>query len=163
MASIALIIFEVGDARFALDRDAISRVAPVPRLTKPPAAPEAFAGFMRVGDELVAVLRAHVVLGIDGPSQPKLYDHLLMLRDVSPSTALAVDRVTDVIDADHLELMPVAAGGSHRECVVAEIRGLGRPILSLDLNRLLSDFERDRIRHFHSEEMRRRSAFGDSA
>ncbi len=163
MASGAIIVFDVGDVRLALDRDAVLRIAPVPEFTRPPAAPEAFAGFMRFGAELVAVLRTHVVLGVDGPVRPRLYDHLVILRGSEPMTALAVDRVSDVIDAGRLEVTLISSGASYRECVVAEIRGHGRPILSLDVNRFLSDYERERIRHFHAEESRRQGVFGDAA
>lgn len=158
-----MVTFEVGNAWFALDRDEVARVAPVPRLTRPPAAAEAFAGFMRFGAELIAVLRTHVILGLNGPPQPRLYDHLVLLRSVQPKTALSVDRVSDVINTDGLDWGPVEEGASHRDCIVAEFRSRGRTILSLDIHRLLSEFERERIGHFHEEEQRRRSVFGDTA
>ncbi|MGE0410317.1 MAG: chemotaxis protein CheW [Amphiplicatus sp.] len=159
----AIIVFQSGRTRFALARRDVLRIAHAPRLTRPPSAPAPLAGFALWGPDLVAVLRLGVLLGVEGPEMAGLYDHMLLIKGGAPRAAFLVDQATDILDADRLDRRPLAEEETHRGLVVAAICGRGDPILLLNLDRLLSDFERARLRHFHDEEARRRAALGDAA
>lgn len=159
----ALVIFDSGGCRFALRRDAVSRILPTPRLTRPPQAPGALAGFFAFGPDVVTVLGFAALTGGAEANAPGLYDHVILLKGDGPLIALFVDRVFDVVEADEKSARPVASGGSHRDCIVATITTRKGDVLLLDHARMIADYERDRVRHFHAAERERRRSLGDAA
>ena len=65
--------------------------------------------------------------------------------------------------ANPLSRRSIAPEQTHRDCVVAEFSGHGDQVLLLDIEKVLSEYERSRICDFHGEELRRREMFGDAA
>lgn len=156
------VIFQAGGARFAIRGDEVVRILAVPRLSVPPAAPPALAGFFAEGDELVCTLRLSVLLDLTNPEEPGLYDHLILLRRDAPRIALLVDRAQSVLEAGKQELRPLTQGLTHREFITAQLSRDGETIPLIDTERLISEFERGCVAHFLAEEERRRRILAEA-
>lgn len=159
----ALVIFDSGGSRFALRRGGVSRILPAPRLTRPPQAPGALAGFFAFGPDIVTVLGFQALIGGAAADAPGLYDHIILFNGEGPLIALLVDRVLDVVEVDEKTARPVAPGGSHRNCVIATEETRHGDVLLLDPARMIAAYEKDRVRHFHDAERKRRRSLGDAA
>lgn len=159
----AFVIFESGGSRLALRRKTVARILPAPRLKRPPQAPAALAGFFGYGPDIVTVLRFEELMGGAAAEAPALYAHIILLNLEGPLVALLVDRVSDVLEADDRDRRPVPEESTHRGSVVAEIETRRGSALLLDPARIIAEYERDRVRHFHEEERRRRHSLGDAA
>jgi chemotaxis signal transduction protein len=157
----AIVVFKVSKSRFAAPHHAVKRLAPAPRLSAPPNAVPALAGFFQYGPELISVLNFYILFDLPGQREPRLYDHLILLRRPSPRIALLVDRVSAVIKPKADELKFVTPGHSRRDCIIAEVRGYGDPILLIDIQRVIAGYERERTLHFEDQERRLRNAFGE--
>ena len=162
MQADGLISFEAGGASFAIQASAVSRVLPVPRLTLPPCAPAALAGFFCYGGELVCVLKFCALLDLPCPAKPGLYDHIILLRDQAPRIALLVDHAVELFEPGDGAVVPLATGLSHRDSVAAEITRGDETIQLIDPRRLVSDFERECAERFIAVEERRRGAFAEA-
>lgn len=159
----AFVIFESSGSRLALRRKAVARILPAPRLTRPPQAPAALAGFFAYGPDIVTVLRFEALMGGAAAEAPSLYAHIILLNLEGPLIALLVDRVSDVLESEDRDRRPVPDESTHRGSVLAEIETRHGSALLLDAARVVTEYERDRVRHFHEEERRRRNSLGDAA
>lgn len=155
--------FHAGGSHFAIDCGEVHRLVPVPRLAMPPGAPAVLAGFFSYAEELVCLLKLSALLDLPGPADPRLYDHIILLRGHEPRIALLVERVVSVFERGSHDVRQLATGLSHRDCVTAEVDHAGETIPLIDPKRLISEFERECVTHFLSEEERRRSAFEEAS
>lgn len=162
MASRAHVLFRIAGEAFALPSTAVAEILPIARLATPPGLPPVLAGFLNLDGAVVAVLRAHILLELDG-DPAGLDAHMLHLRDAEPATAILVDRVTSVEPVDDSDARPVATDQTFRDGVVAEIDGFDHPVHLISIERLLSDGERRKLAFFAEAERRHLAQFDDVA
>lgn len=159
----AFVIFESGSSRLALRRADVARILPTPRLTRPPQAPAALAGFFAYGPAIVTVLKFEALVGGESAADPALYSHIILLNLEGPPAGLLIDRVSDVVEANERDRRPIPKEATHRGSIVAEIETRRGGALLIEPALVIADYEKERVRHFHDEERRRRNAFGDAA
>ena len=108
--------------------------------------PRPLAGFFDLGGQAIPVLSLHALLhGEDAAKAPDIYSHLLLTRNDGAATALLVDRVLDVVEADAAAVSPADREDSLNGCVAAHLQhdAALTPVLALD--RLLLQAERTRL------------------
>ena len=145
-----VVAFALGDARCALPQADVRELLPLPDLWRPPGAPSALAGFMRLGDAAVPVVKLQRLLGAneDGAdAASSLYHHLILLRG-GPSggeVALLVPRVLDVVAVSPDRLRPSRSAETLNGCVEAEIEDGDGYIHLLATERILLERERSAL------------------
>lgn len=156
------VCFEVGRVVFAVPRDAVAEVLPLPLLSRPPGAPAAVGGLFDVGGELLIAVHLDRVLGL-AAAEPGLYAHLIRLAGDDASIALIVDRVWRVVEVAPADVRPVEAEETFRGCVVGEFQAEdGQLIHVLSCERVLDERERQRLAEYRELEEARRAAFEES-
>lgn len=95
-----LFVFAVGDERFAVDVRAVEEVVEAPVIQPIPGMPPAVAGAARFRGQVMAVVRAAPLLGVEGGPGGTL----LVMRRGTDHVGLLVDDVDDVADVELLEL-----------------------------------------------------------
>jgi purine-binding chemotaxis protein CheW len=156
------VCFEVDDVVFAVPRDAVEEVLPLPLLSRPPGAPAAVGGLFDVGGELLIAVHLDRVLGL-AAAEPGLYAHMIRLAGDDASIALVVDRVRRVVEVTPADVRPVEAEETFRGCVVGEFHADdGQLIHVLSSERVLNERERQRLADYRKLEESRRAAFEES-
>lgn len=160
----AIVIFRCGDVRCALDRAAVSEIAPVTDFTVPPATPPMFAGFLNLGGEAVGVVDAARLFGVapEAGADP-LYRHVLIVSDAQTPggrLGLLVDRVEDVRSARPEDVRASDPRDSLNGCVTGEIETVHGVVHLLEAERILLAAERARLAGLQAAEQARLDAAG---
>jgi chemotaxis signal transduction protein len=91
----AKVVFRIAGARFALPASAVTRIAPMPRLSPLPGTRSPFLGVTSLSDVIVPVLDLGEALGL-GPSDRGSTGEAVVVRHGKDAYALAVDQVLRV-------------------------------------------------------------------
>ena len=149
MASLQILVFDVGETRCALRREGVQEILPLPRLWRPPSLPRPVAGFFNFGGTAVAAVRLDILFGMrETPTDAHdLYRHLILIRESKSKhpMALLVDRVVDVTSVTEQQLSPVRETSSLNGCVEAELDLSGRLVHLLSLDKILFAEEQEAI------------------
>jgi purine-binding chemotaxis protein CheW len=142
MASLQIIVFDVGGLACALRRSTVKELLPLPRLWRPPGLPRPVAGFFNLSGIAVPVVRLDTLFGLEATTsdaEAELYRHLILVDGLTGSgrTALLVDRVLDVIQVDESRLSAVRPENTLNGCVEAEITRESGLLHLLSIERIL--------------------------
>ena len=153
-----VVVFQVGDDKFALDILSIRDIARFQTVRKIPRAPEFLSGVIDLrGTEIVPIIDLHDRLDLK-PTVKEDKSRIIVAPVDRQIVGFRVDVVRDVmnIDADALESPP--AVGAAPDFLEAVIRNGQEIILLLDLSRILTSEEklhmaelRDRLRQQQKE------------
>ena len=133
----------------------------MPDLQAPPAAGGPLAGFLDLGGVPVPVVDLARLLGVParaGPEDDDSYRHLVLAADAA--TAFLVDRADDLVVVPNAAIRAVAETRTLNGCVAAEITLGDRMVHVLDLARLLTAEERQRLDDLTRAAAGRLAAFG---
>lgn len=141
-------LFDVGGRRCALPTAAISEVLLMPELAHPPGMPAFLAGVMNLGGTAVPVIRLDRLFGLP-EVEPGLYTPIMLLRGVTPTVGLLVDRMFGVstVEVENAEDAPETEG-AFAECVAGLIGEGEEATYLLDVGRVLAVEERGRLAAF---------------
>jgi purine-binding chemotaxis protein CheW len=135
--SARLVVFQVGDGRYAVHLGDVERVVPAVELAPLPEAPRMVLGVFNLQGRVIPALDLRRRLGL-AERELGISDQLLVVRAASRVLALATDRVEGIVEFAAGEVAPVAE-------VVPEVPGiegvLRRPdgvVVIHDLARFLS-------------------------
>lgn len=145
--SLTLVIFDCAGARCALRREAVSQIAALPALSRPPNLAPPVAGFVNRGGETLPVLRTGVLLGQadgSGPDEDSVYSHIIFVRARGEEFGLLVSRVADVRVVPSANILPAGPTDTLNGCVEGVLDGQP-PIHLLVPARLLLSSERQRL------------------
>lgn len=157
----ALLLLDVAGSPCALVRTSVREVLPLPDLHAPPATGGPLAGFLDLGGVPVPVVDLARLLGLparDGAEADDPYRHLVLAADAT--AAFLVDRVEDLVVVPSTAIQPVAETRTLNGCVTAEITLGDRMVHVLDLARLLTAEERQRLDDLTRAAAGRLAAFG---
>ncbi len=156
-----LVAFRLVGQPFALPVEAVAEVVPIAELGHPPQMPAAVEGVLNLAGKAVPVLRLDHLLGLAG-GRYGLDASILVMRGAR-SVGLLVGHVDGVVNADSLQVLPVAETDSFNGCVVAELASAAglRHLLSWD--RLLLEEERRRLDEFAARAQERLAESRDAA
>ena len=156
LALTTILIFRCGERRCALHRAAVSEVAPLPELSRPPGTPASLEGFLNLGGEVLGVVDAAALFGVERDADvDPIYRHLVVLAEGEDPFCLLVDRVEDVRRVDLSVLMPVAADHSLNGCVAGQLEIDGAVVHLLDASRILLAAEAARMKALRAAEQAR--------
>ncbi|MBI5486046.1 MAG: chemotaxis protein CheW [Deltaproteobacteria bacterium] len=134
---VALVVFRLGQVRYALHLESVERVLPAVEATPLPGAPEIVAGAINVAGRVLAVLDIRRRFG--HPARAiEVDDHLILARTAKRSVILPVDAVADVVQVDAGQITAaerVVPGLEYVEGLARLPDGL---VLIHDLDRFLS-------------------------
>ncbi|WP_210495856.1 chemotaxis protein CheW [Microvirga antarctica] len=142
MASLHILLFDVGGTRCALRRNDVRELLPLPHLWRPPSLPKPLAGFFNLGGTAVSVVRMDVLFGLESQkagTDNGLYRHLILVDGVTEGRPMAflVDRVVDLALVDGRLVSPVREAGTLNGCVQGEIDIDGQLVHLLSVDRVL--------------------------
>jgi purine-binding chemotaxis protein CheW len=142
MASLHILLFDVSGSRCAIRRDAVRELLPLPRLWTPPSLPRPLAGFFNLGGLAVPVIRLDLLFGLPemkSSVEAGLYRHLILVESQAERTitALLVDRVVDLAQADARGLSSVREAGTLNGCVEGELEVGGTLVHLLAVDKIL--------------------------
>jgi purine-binding chemotaxis protein CheW len=156
-----ILIFRCGERRCALDRAAVSEVAPLPELSRPPGMPASLEGFLNLGGEMLGVVDASSLFGVErDPDIDPVYRHLIVLAGGEEPFCLLVDRVEDIRRVDLSTLMPVASAHSLNDCMTGQMEIDGVVVHLLAADRILLAAEAARMKALRAAEQARLDALG---
>ncbi|MCJ2079935.1 chemotaxis protein CheW [Methylobacterium sp. J-090] len=142
----AFLLLDVAGVPCALARASVREVLPLPDLHAPPAAGGPLAGFLNLGGVPVPVVDLARLLGVPARAEDEAddpYRHLVL--DMDAAMAFLVDRADDLVVVLDSAIRPVDESRTLNGCVAAEIAHGGRMIHVLELARLLSAEEHQRL------------------
>lgn len=144
-ASVQLVVFAIGETRFAFPGRQITEVLPLAPIYPVPGCPSAVEGVMDVRGEIVSVLRLGDLLAIPHAAASRRAV-ILHGRTAAMESGLRVDAVHDVLDQLEEAIQP--APGQLPERLQGLVTGLfqhqGQPVLVLDLARLFETWLAER-------------------
>ncbi|PZU11621.1 chemotaxis protein CheW [Sphingomonas sp.] len=113
----AVMVWTLGEERFALPLDDIALVLAAGRMTPVPGAPSALVGLASRRGRLINVVDPAAALGLG----PAVRDgHLLVLRGTQPQLALLVDRAEGLATLAREQAEAPEDGGSTRQVAMAD-------------------------------------------
>lgn len=141
----SLLLFKLGDQRFALRLDAVERVIRAVAVTPVPELPSTILGLINVAGRLVPVFSLRGCLNL--PDRPVgVSDQFILVRTRWFQVALVVDEVLDVSDVgpeQAVDLVAALPEGATRMAGLVKIDG--DVVLIYDLETLLRPEERELI------------------
>jgi purine-binding chemotaxis protein CheW len=140
------VLFAIGEGLYALPREAVREILPLPRLWRPPGAPASLAGMLNLGGDAVPVLSLRALFQIPGEQAPNPYQHILLLHGLGETLGLLTDQASDVIYVEKAKLKLLAPAETLNGCAEAEL-DVGGGIFAhvLSPGRLLLQEERVRL------------------
>ncbi len=146
-------LFELAGHNFGIRLESVQEVVPMAALSRPPAMPALFEGFLNRRGTAIPVLRTAAVLGLP-PDRLELHTPLVILRAGVP-LALLVCRVTGIVTCPPDALAPAAAKDSFNGCIDGRLTGAFGSAHMLSLDRLLLEKERRILAEFQAIETSR--------
>jgi purine-binding chemotaxis protein CheW len=139
------LVFEIGDRVCGIAAEDVREAVLVPALSRLPGQPAVLEGFLNLRGAAVPVVKLDRLL--DAGDRPlSLHTPLLILEARGgEASALAVDRIDDVLSVPAEEFRPVGKEQSFNECAIAEFPFGGRGAALLDTGRILLEKERQCI------------------
>lgn len=149
-----VVVFSLGEERFALPTTSVLEVLHLPKLHRPGGAPRLLAGFFRLADDLVPVVRLDHLLALS-ESPPGPYASVLLLDRADGPLGLLVERCLAV---EEREVLPVEEERSANGCLAGEIADGAVLTHLLSPSRLLLAEEERRITELRQDAERRLAA-----
>jgi purine-binding chemotaxis protein CheW len=136
--TLAVLLFDLGEDRYAIDSGMVGALLPLPRLYRPPSLPRVLAGYADLGGRAVPVLATGVILGRSS-AETDIYAHLIVIEGARAGGdfALLVDRAETLARIERRSITPVAERDSLNGCVTGEIEIDGCLVHILDVERVL--------------------------
>lgn len=131
-----LLVVRIGPERFAVPLEAIDELVESPRLRTVPGAPDALLGLFTLGDSLLPLYSAAMVLGTSALG----LQVALVMRGGSARVALAVDDADDVINVPLSELIAAPRTGHQDDVVVGVIWRDGELLTVLDARAVVASY-----------------------
>ena len=133
----SVVVFTLGDLRFALNLAAVERVISAVEITPLPEAPRGVSGVINLQGKIVPVFDLRQRFGL--PSREvRLSDHLIIAHTQWRMVALIVDTVGGVVPQNEVNVTPAADILPDLECVTGVMKLDGNLVLVQDLERFLS-------------------------
>lgn len=108
----SLVVFALGEVRFALSTSVIERVVRAVEVSPIPDAPPGVTGVINLHGRVLPVLEIRPRFGLE-PREIQVSDHLVIVHAGEGTVALAVDAPVDVVSAEEANvLLPKATLGS---------------------------------------------------
>lgn len=139
----AYLLLDVAGQALALAGSTVREVLPLPHLHAPPALGGPLAGLLDLGGDAIPVIDLAALLGLRDPTAPNLYAHLVLAAD--GRTALLVDKVSDLVQAADADVQPLDGERTFNGCIDARLAVRDRLYDRLDLPRLLTVEESERV------------------
>lgn len=139
----AYLLIDVAGEAFSLAQSAVREVLPLPHLHVPPATGGPLAGLLDLGGAAIPVIDLAALLRLRAPTMTDPYAHLVL--DAEGTTALLVDRVIDLVQIGDADVQPLDGEKPFNGCIDARITVQDRLYDRLDLARLLTVRERERV------------------
>lgn len=157
-----LVVFCVGDGRYAIPLAAVREVLPLPLLSRSPQMPAILDGFMHLGG--IAVTVVNVARLFDVPeAAPALYTPLLLLHGDSAPIALKVERVLGAVSVSESSTVRLEEHAACNECVRGAAMIDDRVVLLLSPDRILLRQQRECLAELRASEQQRIDALGEVA
>jgi len=144
-ANTALVLFRIGEQRYALRLDAVERVIRAVAVTPVPETPAFILGLVNLAGQLLPVCSLRRCLGL--PDRPlRSADQLVIVRTSRFTLALMVDEVQGLSLVNAAQTVAVADTLPEGECRVAGLAKInGDIILIYDLEKLFSQEDQEHI------------------
>ncbi|MBI5502898.1 MAG: chemotaxis protein CheW [Deltaproteobacteria bacterium] len=139
--NVVLVVFRLGEVRYALYLEAVERVLPAAEATPLPGAPEIVAGALDVAGKVLPVLDIRRRFGHRAKAI-EVDDHLILARTASRAVILPVDAVTGVVQVEAGKITAAEGVVPGLEYVEGLARLPDGLVLIHDLDRFLSLDER---------------------
>ncbi len=146
------IIFELGDATYAVAIDAVAEVLPLPALASEPGASSILAGFLNLRGEAIPVLRLSRILEMPDPAID-LSTSVILLRQSGQRVGLLVSRVRQIVSVAPAAIMALPSSANAMMATAARIDDKIVPVVAPE--GLLLEQERRRIAELHAVRQRR--------
>jgi purine-binding chemotaxis protein CheW len=146
-------LFEVAGHSFGVRLESVQEVVPMAALSRPPAMPALFEGFLNRRGAAIPVLRTASVFGLPQDAL-ELHTPLVIVRGVTP-LALLVNRVTGIVTCPPGALVPAAESDSFNGCIDGRLTTASGSAHMLSLDRLLLEKERRTLAEFQATEISR--------
>lgn len=156
------LIFSVADRVCALPRTDVSEIVPLPRLWRPPAAPEMLAGLLHIDGKAVPVVSLRSLFKLGEPLTT-IYQHIILIASGKGDRGISflVDRVVDIVDVADADLRAVSGDETLNGCVRAEVPlADGAFAHLLAKHHILMEEEKVRLERMRDAEQSRRAAWG---
>ncbi|MFS0738449.1 chemotaxis protein CheW [Sphingomonas sp. 1P06PA] len=151
-----LLVFRIGEARFAIDAGRVRDIVPMLPLWRPPSLPAPLAGFVSIAGGILPVLDPAILFGAPPRKAAGLFAHIIRPHGAGAQMpCLLVDRVEDVRSAEPAAIAPVSPEHSQGGAVIGEVSLEDGIAHLLSLDRLLADAERARIADLTDDALRR--------
>jgi purine-binding chemotaxis protein CheW len=115
-----LLVFRVGEERFAVALSAVREVVDSPAVSRVPDAAPSLLGVALVRGELIPLYDARVILGVDAATAAP--GAALLFSTDGRRVALAIDDVFDPVPVEEQELRPIPGAGAAEVIIRGLIR-----------------------------------------
>ncbi len=142
---IKLVIFQLQAETFAFAAETIREILAEPTIFQVPGCPPALEGVINVRGDIESVLGLGALLGLPAiGAGTGSASQILLGQAAGLSSGIRVDRVLDVADIPRKAIQPPPSVVSERlrPAVVGVFSHLDRPVILLDLGRILEDYAR---------------------
>jgi purine-binding chemotaxis protein CheW len=133
----AVVVFTLGDLRFALNIGAVERVISAVEISPLPEAPRGVSGVFNYKGKIVPVFDLRQRFGLPERAV-RLSDHLIIAHTHWRVVALMVDAVSGVVAQSEVQLTPALEILPDLECVSGVMKLDGNLVMVHDLERFLS-------------------------
>lgn len=143
-----LVSFSLGNEEFAVDINKIQEINRMMDITKVPKAPEFAEGVINLRGKVIPVMDTRKKLGL--PVTEKTKNTRIVVVDVDGMViGLVVDSVSEVLrlPSSTIEPAPPLVAGIDAEYISGVGKLEDRLLILIDLNRILSDGEKERLQH----------------
>lgn len=149
-----VLVFRVGDQRYAVALRDVAEIVPMARLATSPSLPAVVDGFLNLAGRAVAVVRLARLLGTT-EQPPGLHTPLLVLRHAEPPVALLVQQVERIVRLADSAVLPVAPDDSFNAAVAGVTTLDGQSVFLLAPDLLLLAKEQQCLAEFQDREQSR--------
>lgn len=136
-----LVVFALGEQRYAFAGSSVSEVLGARRIFAVPGCPASMVGVINVRGEIESVIRLHELLGIaiDGA---RTDTPILLGLGRTLRSGILVDRVVDVVDvlASNILPPPSTLSAHLKGLVTGAVELAGETVTLLDMNQVLSHY-----------------------
>lgn len=145
--AVKLVIFELGDQRFAFNGECIREILAQADVFFIPGCPASLEGVINVRGDIESVIRPHEMLRLSDSNIGCNFGRtssILLGRGAGMSSGIRVDHVVDVVDVPQSSIQPPPATlPEHmRALVLGVLRFQEQPVAVLDLDQMFADYAR---------------------
>ena len=141
--TVKLVIFELGDQRFAFHGERIREILAQADVFFVPGCPASLEGVINVRGDIESVIRPHDMLHLPDSGAGRAASILLACGG-NMSSGIRVDRIVDVVDVvqSNIQPPPATLPEHMRALVLGVLRFQDQPVTVLDLDQMFVDYAR---------------------